>query len=254
MDKTYADSFVAELVAFQKKVIANVREIKLSNNQENISHQCVVPVATYSPWNDHTMFRDTYDQIKANTLVDMYRCFELWNLVERHRHVQGDILEVGVWRGGTGCLLAKAAQLYSEGSRIHLADTFKGVVKASVKDTTYKGGEHADTTIGTVRALAGALGLTNIELMEGVFPDEVNFDASGNISLKLCHIDVDTYASAKDIFDYVWRRMVRGGVVVFDDYGFWGCEGVTELCNSIDRPDATFIHNLNGHAVVVKLR
>lgn len=40
---------------------------------------------------------------------------------------------------------------------------------------------------------------------------------------------VDVYQSAKDIVEWAMPRLTRGGVVVFDDYGFRNCEGVTTL-------------------------
>jgi O-methyltransferase len=45
-----------------------------------------------------------------------------------------------------------------------------------------------------------------------------------------------------------------GGVVVFDDYGFWGCEGVTQAVHEIRAglEHALLVHNLNGHAVLVR--
>ncbi|MBL7983491.1 MAG: class I SAM-dependent methyltransferase [Flavobacteriales bacterium] len=251
--KKYSDDFVAELVELYKKQLAALRAVKLSTNVPGISHQHVVPQATYAPWLDHAAFQQAYELARHNTLVDIQRCFELWQLVERGRHVPGNILEVGVWRGGTGSLMAKAAQLYSPGTRVFLADTFKGVVKAGTNDTNYKGGEHADTTQEVVRTLLGSQGVDNTELLVGIYPDEIDRTIFGDTPIKLCHIDVDTYDSAKDIFDEVWPRMARGGAVVFDDYGFWGCEGVTRLCDSIDLPDARFVHNLNGHALFFKL-
>jgi O-methyltransferase len=43
------------------------------------------------------------------------------------------------------------------------------------------------------------------------------------------------------------------GVIVFDDYGFSGTQGVTRFVNALrSRDDLLFIHNLNGHAVVIK--
>jgi O-methyltransferase len=36
----------------------------------------------------------------ANTFVDVYRLYELWQVLEQVAHLDGDILEVGVWRGG----------------------------------------------------------------------------------------------------------------------------------------------------------
>ncbi|WP_396108628.1 MULTISPECIES: TylF/MycF/NovP-related O-methyltransferase [unclassified Cyanobium] len=52
--------------------------------------------------------------------------------------MQGSILEVGVWRGGIGAILAKAAE--ANGKRVFLADAFEGAVKAGSKDTLYIGG------------------------------------------------------------------------------------------------------------------
>lgn len=41
--------------------------------------------------------------------------------------------------------------------------------------------------------------------------------------------------------------------MVFDDYGFLGCEGVTRFCDEFRAcPGLVFLHNLNGHAVFVK--
>jgi O-methyltransferase len=252
-EKNYADSFVAELVTLYKKQLSAIREVKLSKNHAHISHQHILSHATYSPWLDHTAFTSTYAKIRNNTLVDVYRCYELWNLIERGKRVEGNILEVGVWRGGTGSLMAKAAQLFSPGTTVYLADTFTGVVKAGEKDTTYKGGEHADTSIDIVKALLAEVGVSNTQFLVGIYPDEIDRSVMGHAPLKLCHIDVDTYASAQDIFNEVWPRMAKGGAVVFDDYGFWGCEGVTELCNTIDPPDGRFLHNANGHAIFIKL-
>lgn len=250
----YRDDFTTELVNAHKKQIEIIRGIKLSKNVENITHQHIVPRSTYSPWYDDIQFMETYSLIKAYTLVDMYRCFELWNYIKRNPQVTGDILEVGVWRGGTGCLLAKAAKLFSN-CKVYLADTFTGVVKASEYDTKYKGGEHADTNIDIVKSLISKLRLDNVEILQGIFPDEVNIDINGVApQIKLCHIDVDTHDSAKGVFDYVWNQIAIGGATIFDDYGFWGCEGVTKLCNDINLSDATFIHNINGHAMFIKYK
>jgi len=65
---------------------------------------------------------------------------------------------------------------------------------------------------------------------------------------------VDVYQSAKDVFDWAWPRLARGGIVVFDDYGFRSCEGATRLVEEQrGHPDRVTLHNLNGHAVVVKV-
>jgi O-methyltransferase len=205
------------------------------------------PLARYSPWRADGEFRRIFNLIRSSTLVDEYRCYELWQLAKQMDRLPGAFIEVGVWKGGTGCLLASAAS-----KPVFLCDTFHGVVKAGPRDTYYKGGEHSDATEEEVRSLASQLGvLHRIKVIRGVFPEDTG--SSVNESLSLCHIDVDVYASARDVFNKIWPLMVRGGVVVFDDYGFQCCEGVTVFVNEIPSGDHLLVHNLNGHAILVKI-
>lgn len=216
-----------------------------------LSHQRVLPFATYAPWLDDAAFIDIYEKIRNNTLVDIYRCHELWMLGRQMSHVPGAVLEVGVWRGGTGALLAKSVE--GTGKRVFLADTFEGVVKAGALDTNYENGEHADTSEDIVNELIAACSLTNITLLKGIFPDD--HPASIGDALSFVHCDVDVYASAREIVEWALPRLSTGGIIAFDDYGFHGCEGVTRLVNELRSHSALlFVHNLNGHALLCKVR
>jgi len=229
-----------------------VRDARLANAGA-LPHSIVVPQATYSPWLAAGAFASVYAGVQDNTKVDRYRAYELWQLVEQTARLDGDILEVGVWRGGMGCLMAARAWQLGLGATVFLCDTFAGIVKAGPLDPHFQGGEFADTSAATVRELAARLGLTNVEVHQGVFPDDTGDRLAGR-RFALCHIDVDVYASARDVLDWVWPRLATGGVVVYDDYGFLGCDGVTQLVNErATQAGALTLHNLNGHAVVVKL-
>jgi O-methyltransferase len=218
-----------------------------------LSHTIVIPHATYSPWIDDANFARAFQKIRKNTLVDVYRAYELWSLVRETSNLTGDILEVGVWRGGTGCLIAERAKQLGSTATVFLCDTFEGVVKAGDQDSHYRGGEHADTSMDTVRQLATRMDLTNIEMLEGIFPDATAHRIKDR-QFSLCHIDVDVYESAKHVAEWVWPRLASGGVIVYDDYGFSACEGITNLVNQrLQGQGALILHNLNGHAVVVKL-
>lgn len=216
-------------------------------------HEMVFPHATYSPWLADTRFRAIDARTRRHTLVDRYRCYELWQLVWQVRHLPGALLEVGVWRGGTGALIAQRAADAGIRDPIYLCDTFTGVVKTGDVDTYYSGGEHADTSDAHVRRLLDGLGLTNVELLAGIFPDETGA-AIADRTFRFCHIDVDVYESARGVLEWVWPRLAVGGVVVFDDYGFATCPGVTRLVDEQrDVPSRLVLHNLNGHAVMTKV-
>ena len=139
----------------------------------DIRHSQVWPFATYSPWLTDGAFRRIYDAVKYHTLVDHYLCYDLWQLAaEAAKLGRGDLLEVGSWRGGTGCVIAKQAELSGIRNTVYLCDTFKGVVKAGGLDPFYKGGEHADSSPDVVDGLVRKLGLNNVRVLAGIFPEE----------------------------------------------------------------------------------
>jgi len=220
----------------------------LRNLKTAFAHSPVLPTATYSPWLEDQAFQKWYRLARPNTLVDEYRCYELWWLVKQAISRPGNILEVGVWRGGTGLIIAGASK--DSGKVVYLADTFSGVVKVGDNDTVYRDGLHS-----AARSIAENLvthaGLQNLQFLQGTFPDDFREIATHQFCF--VHIDVDVYQSAKDVFEAVWGNMPRGGIVAFDDYGFCGCDGITRYVNELAGTDKTLIHNLNGHAVVVKI-
>lgn len=216
-------------------------------------HGLVLPTATYAPWNHDPEFLAIYQVAREYTLVDELRCFELWQLVAQTAHLGGALVEVGVWRGGTGAIIARQAARLPGAPPVYLCDTFRGVVKAGRQDASYRGGEHSDTSFARVEALLHQrLGLRQVRLLEGIFPDQTAARIP-EPQVRFCHIDVDVYQSAADILAWAWPRMPVGGIVVYDDYGFFRCDGITRhVDEQRGRPDRVVIHNLNGHAVVVK--
>lgn len=239
---------------FLEKSIFWMRKTLVEKGLDPERDSLIMPWATYSPWLLDADFRACHAVIKDYTLVDLYRCYELWHLVGQTASLEGDILEVGTWRGGTGALLGKRAALLGLAAEVFLCDTFEGVVKTGEADECYSGGEHADTSIPVVEEVKDRLGIANIGILKGIFPEET----SGRIEdrlFRLCHIDVDVYQSGKDILEWVWPRLVLGGVVVFDDFGFASTKGITKLVHEMEtRDDLISLQNVNGHAVFVKIK
>jgi O-methyltransferase len=217
-------------------------------------YESILPAARLAPWNADPEFLNVYNAIRTHTLVDVYRCWELWTLVMETAKVAGAILEVGVWRGGTGGLMAKRSMLSGSAAPVFLCDTFRGVVKAGGADAVYRGGEHANTSPQIVEALLQTLQVTNTRILQGIFPEDTAFQIDHATRFRLCHIDVDVYQSAKDILDWVWDRMSPCGAVVYDDYGFEFCDGIRKVVDEQrNKNDRLVLHNLNGHAIVIKL-
>jgi O-methyltransferase len=220
----------------------------------SLCHRRLNPIADYAPWTTDPRFLEIYHTIQPYTLVDIYRCYEIWTLVEQSAKLTGALIEIGVWRGGTGALIAQRAKLSGITDTIYLCDTFTGVVKASAHDPLYKGGEHRDTSIGLVEDLVyNQLNLEHVKILQGVFPEETA-KSMDHESFRFCHIDVDVYHSAKDITTWLWNKLAIGGMIVYDDYGFFGYGGITTYVEEQRHArDRLLFYNLNGHAVIIKI-
>ncbi len=221
-----------------------------------MNYERLKPSIRFAPWNSEEEFERLYDRVKPATMVDKVRCFELRRLVAQSAKLgEGCLLEVGVWRGGTGALIAQRAAECGVEDTVYLCDTFTGVVKAGERDPWYRGREHADVSAAAVEEyLVAEMRLRKTVVLAGVFPDETGKSIPDE-RCRFCHIDVDVYRSARDAFEWVWPRIVLGGLVVFDDYGFRSCEGITSFVEEqVAREDAIVLGSISGHAVVIRIR
>ena len=213
----------------------------------------IIPEWMYSPWLADEKFQKVWPGLRENTRVDEYKGYSLWKLTEQVKHLKGDFLEVGVWRGGSGCLMAYKCQQEKIDAKIYLCDTYEGIVKAGEKDHFWRGGEVSDTSVERVEELIKQLNLKNCQILKGIFPEDTGHNLADK-KFRLCHIDVDVYLSAKDTLNWIWGKLEVGGVVVFDDYGHVQCDGITELVEEeSEKADRLVIHNLAGHAIMIKV-
>jgi O-methyltransferase len=235
-------------------MLDSLRNERLDKGTPDVLPQSVlIPFATYSPWLTDAAFLEDDAEVKGQSVVDIYRRYALVQLVRQTTaKVSGDILEVGVFEGGTGCLMALTAQRVGSDAEVFLCDTYASVVKAGENDPGWKNGEFRNTSVEIVAELIERTGVTNARVIRGVFPEDTGSLLSDR-RFSLCHIDVSVYWSARDVYRWVWPRLSVGGAVVFDDYGFPGAPGVSRLVNGIATlPNRVVLYNLAGHAVMIK--
>ena len=206
----------------------------------------------YAPWRLDSEFVRTYETVKDHTLVDMYRLWTLWSMVAQASKTEGMLVEVGVWRGGSGCLLARRWNLLGRREPVVLCDTFEGVVKTGGNDPWYHGREHADTSREVVEHLVKTMQLPEVRILGGSFPDDTAEEVpDGRVAF--AHIAVDVYASCKDIVRFLWPRLSHGGIMVFDDYGFMTTPGVRMYLDEIAmRDDLVFMAGAYGQGILIK--
>jgi O-methyltransferase len=218
------------------------------------THAAIKVTSTYAPWNDDPAFNEVYRLIHKLTLIDVYRLWELWTLVQKSAALQsGCLVEVGCWKGGSTVVIGKAARLSSIKEPLFVFDTFGGIPASMVgpADPHYRGGEHGGVTKDEIFKRLALHGVKNFQLFEGTFP---HFNPFGPFHpIRFAHLDVDVYESAKQCTEAIFSRLVPGGMIVYDDYGFPTTPGVTRYVNELAANTRyPVIHNLNGHAILIK--
>jgi hypothetical protein len=172
----------------------------------------------YSPWME-AWFQDLYGRISDRTACKEDRCYMLHRFVQHALHLEGDLAECGVYRGGTAYLIAR---LIDEGGaakrRLHLFDTFAGMPRSAAADPGryHREGDFGDTSLEDVRAFLD--GFAFVDFHPGVIPR--TFEGLGDLRFALVHLDVDLYQSTRDCCRYFYERMTPGGVMLFDNYGY----------------------------------
>lgn len=163
----------------------------------------------------------------SRTMMRYDRLFTIWQALANTAHLEGSMAEIGVWRGGTSYLMSAGRKALSgKDAPIVMIDTFEGHPEATIgaeTDPFQRAGGFAGTSVERVASyLAG-------------FPHEIR--AGDAVSVVdgleerfyfLVHIDTDIYVSTKKCLEYFFPRMVKGGVIVMDDFGATRCPGVTQ--------------------------
>jgi O-methyltransferase len=204
----------------------------------------------FSPWEGQADFKRYYDQVRRHTLVSPERCWILLQVMRQALALPGHFAEFGVFRGGTALLAAEVLRDAHDNRPLHLFDSFAGMPTTSTGEPFAKG-DFGQTSEAAVRDLVAPAG-ANATIHAGYIPD--TFRDAGISQLAYAHVDVDLYQSVVDCIEFVYPRLVAGGILIFDDYGFPSC---TRAREAVDKAFATLPENPiylpTGQAMVIKL-
>jgi O-methyltransferase len=166
-------------------------------------------------------YRLLWEKIRNRSLLSDERLQVLHQFAGAVPHLSGEVAEIGVYRGGTAYLLAT---IFSDQKRrVRLFDTFSGIPATAASMDIHREGDFADTNLSGVAEFLQ--GFDNIAIHSGVFPDSVTPEADA-ASYCFVHVDADIYRSVCDCCEFFYPRLVQGGMLLFDDYGFATCPGV----------------------------
>jgi len=152
--------------------------------------------------------------------------------------IEGDIVECGVWRGGSVLAAIRTLQLIGSADRtFHLFDTFEGMTPPTDKDVEFDG-ETAQNLLqssdrndaNSVWCYAPLEGVRAVLSSTGYNPDRLVFvqgrvedtlPAQAPERIALLRLDTDWYESTRHELEHLYPRLVPGGVLIIDDYGHW---------------------------------
>lgn len=211
---------------------------------------------------DSTFVR-LFETYKAYTMTSSERMYALYRAVKYvlDANIAGDIVECGVWKGGSSMIIADILRESGSNKKIFLYDTFEGMSEPTTKDVDASSGRPAigkwksatDAThtnwcyasLDEVTANMQKTGYnsSNIVYVKGKVEETIPDTTPETISL--LRLDTDWYESSYHELQHLFPLLVKGGVLILDDYGHWlgsreatdtyfKKHGVTMLLNRVD--------------------
>lgn len=167
---------------------------------------------------DDPEFLTLYREVKDRTVVGSNCCYMIYSLARRAQEVLGSFAEVGAYRGGSARLIARAVP----DRTLHVFDTFTGLPDTAEDECDHRPGEFGDTSPEAVREYLKDC--PNVRLYAGMFP--ATAAPIEDEKFAFVFVDTDIYRSVRDSIEFFFPRLVKGGIMLFDDYGWWKCPGV----------------------------
>lgn len=186
-------------------------------------------------------FLNLFEASKPFTMVSTDRSFALYKAAQYvvRNHIPGDFVECGVWRGGQAMLAARTFQKEGDTSRkFWLYDTYTGMSEptsddvylpkaedpAPIKWQKLNKGTHTDWCYASLDDVKTNLASVEypqdkILFIEGKVEDTIPANIPEHIAL--LRLDTDFYESTRHELEHLYPRLVKGGVLILDDYGSW---------------------------------
>ncbi len=164
----------------------------------------------------------------AETMVGLRRLDNVEDCVRAviRDHVPGDLVEAGVWRGGTAIFMRALLAAYDDPTRrVWVADSFEGLPKPNAVDFPADAGldytDHSELSVDVaqVRSNFAKYGMLDdrVCFLPGWFKDTL--PSAPIRQLAVMRLDGDLYESTMDALEALYPRLSVGGYCIIDDYG-----------------------------------
>jgi hypothetical protein len=186
----------------------------------------------FSPFLEDRQFATLYEEMVGEWFRDFradvrWRMWLLTRLAREAASLEGNFAEFGVYRAGCAFMILSLTP--SEPQRtMYLFDTFAGIPEDHLAEEERErglAGRFPDTSVeyvqGRLERFRG-----RFETVAGDVFDTVPGTETG--PLAFVHIDLNTGAPTRHVLGYAYERMVAGGTIAFDDYGYGNEDTIEE--------------------------
>jgi len=210
---------------------------------------------------------DTIDFVRPYTMTSAERIAALCQAVvhvERWQ-VPGDIVECGVWKGGSMMAAAITLKEYSTSRSLYLYDTFDGMSPPTHLDSEASSGRTAQELLDSTEKDSCLWAISPLEevkfnMARVGYPSrhihyvkgKVEDTIPGNMpnAIALLRLDTDWYESTKHELTHLWPLLSPNGILIIDDYGYWA--GARKAVDEFFDATPVFLHRIDftGRLVV----
>ena len=184
-------------------------------------------------------------------------------------NIPGDMVECGVWRGGSMMLIALALRHFGDTEReLYLYDTFAGMTEPDDNDIDYDGQAMKPiwaqiASRNQLMGFGGSEDEVRANMRRTGYPERRMHFVRGDVletipaqapsRIAVLRLDTDWYKSTLHELTYLYDRLVPHGVLIIDDYGW--CRGARQATDEFfrDRPFKPMLHRVDqGPRLLVK--
>ena len=216
-------------------------------------------------WNDHIVECSDSERENIDKSIKIALCSKanLWSIIQSLKYISknnidGDIVECGVFKGGSLALITKYAKELSLNSKIIGFDTFEEGFKnpkLTEHDITIKKQKLNFLNNKTTKDFYPTVDNVkeNIEIFLNEDPENLilikgdilkTLKDNDNIPKKISflRLDTDTYSTTKFELEVLYPKLVKGGVLHIDDYGFF--PGVKKAVDDYFKNENIWLHRV----------
>lgn len=183
-------------------------------------------------FNRNTTFRGDSKFMRAfeNNAITAQEKSLIWRLhtlcwaAKQTEHLPGDFVECGVYLGFSMSVISEYLDFGNQKRNLFLYDTFEGIPAEHNTENRSNAVYEKNPDIYN-KVVAKFSKYDNISVIKGIVPD--SFDIACPDQIAFLHIDMNSSSSEIAALDALFHRVVIGGIIIFDDFGWLGYDKQT---------------------------